>query len=72
MGAFVFVLEMIGTVAFAASGALLAIRKKMDMAVLFAICCLAPHHPQHFEIRFMQLQLRSFQPLSLFGLYVTI
>ena len=31
MGAFVFVLEMIGTVAFAASGALLAIRKKMDI-----------------------------------------
>ena len=38
MGAFVFVLEMIGTVAFAASGALLAIRKKMD---IFGVCMLA-------------------------------
>ena len=38
MGAFVFVLEMIGTVAFAASGALVAIRKKMD---IFGVCMLA-------------------------------
>jgi len=38
METFVFVLELIGTVAFAASGAIIAIRKKMD---IFGVCVLA-------------------------------
>ena len=38
MSTFVLILELIGTVAFAASGAIIAIRKKMD---IFGVCVLA-------------------------------
>lgn len=38
MDGFVLILELIGTVAFAASGAIIAIRKQMDV---FGVCVLA-------------------------------
>ena len=38
MDSFVFVMDVVGTVAFAISGAMVAIRKKMD---IFGVCILA-------------------------------